>query len=262
LRCLGDRALRLFLTGALAGATALGAARAAADEADAAGWARRVTKGGRKGVDALLACHDVAVLQSVKGGKSPRFRGFDQDAVGEQSFFAAVSPADAALTFQLNALPDDVQGESGLIDTVFAWLDVDAVAVTPEQGTWRLLLRAKGGARSEVTAPKPPRFTPTSFVDWVHAALGYDAVVVAVDGDRILAYGDSVSFAPGRQAIVVADSAKQSVVDGSTARAAAIVEVKGSDGPWVVLRKVIGRSAGETGEAVVPGAKLQFSTGR
>jgi hypothetical protein len=232
---------------------------------DCATWVNAWHKNGPKALQNLFFVHKLAVIQGMNKDVNGDAVEFDAGALKQLSFSDAVDPGNARLILQLNDPPKPAKGidsQTSQLQYLFKLLDVDGVVVTSIEGEWHLFSRSRAKTIDDVVLASPLAGTETltaaKLAPWLRQAQGFDAIVIATEGDRLLLVGDVQQLKAKPQGVILANSAGSAILPRKAISGVAIIEIEEVVGKFATARRLIERNAASNAPIQV-GAKIMFS---
>ena len=182
------------------------------------------------------------------------FKGAKEfDSLG---YFQLLPVAATWLTAKLNVKAADGGDPALALAPLVAQWTPDFVVLAAK--SWSLF-SGRSGKLKPVLEPTPPKDQPDAagIQRYLASALGYQAVVLAVEGDLILAAIAGPLLGERRQAVLLLDSASRGLLPQTyhgEAEVAAVLELVQAEGPFASFRPLIPDPNWRT--AAKPGAKL------
>lgn len=222
-------------------------------------WAQKVISSGD--AKKIPWIRSLSIVESMEDKTVPTFVSVNEAAFNKLGYLTLISADDARYTMLLNKQPISASEDDAVARNLFALLKTDAAIVTGgNSDQWQLVVLDAKNSKVKVVAngSAPADATsPESIQKWTQKALGYDGIILAIQDDLILVITSVGQTQIARQAAVITDSAKASVVNPKSARAAAIIEKVASKGPYAIFKRILASSKGDSD--VVPGGKILFN---
>ena len=134
----------------------------------------------------------IVMIDDIGSQQIPTFMQLDVSNFNKLSFISMIPQHDAKQTLQINDPPKPGPDEESRLHSVLTLLSTDLIIVGKYDGKpWRIIGRDKNKPLviAQALAPRGVGTDQNILVKWLLRNLGYDAIVIAVDKDRILVGG-------------------------------------------------------------------------
>ena len=210
-------------------------------------WAKRLSN--EEGV--AFFPRRLLVIHSIDARGRVTLPSLDVQAWSQLSYFELIAPARVRLATKLNPPRSPLTSQPSQLQHVQRLFKPDLMVIA-EPGQWRLAQVSKVVTELATAAPGP--LTVTGIHQWLRSALGYDGVVLAVEGEYALV-ATSSGLEASRQGVLISGGQGVSVPPRPV-KAEAIVEILAADGTFATIHGIFPNT--EAPQGLVPGAKVQF----
>lgn len=214
-------------------------------------WVAQVTAGHASVPKVAGLINRMIFAAPIAAGKTPRAIN-PPASVGPPGGVRIASAKDVNFSLHLN-LTNRTMTRVQILKHLLQLANADLIIEVPDDGSpWRLTANDGQESRS-CAAPTAASRLATARPEWVRC-LGYDAVVVDVRGDMLLAASYPQAPAPGTQGLLLKDVRAQ-FLPSDTTSGEGLVEVRQAMGRFVLLKTLTPRT-----EPLRPGVKVGFES--
>jgi hypothetical protein len=208
----------------------------------------------------------IAFVKEFPKRGEPRLMAVDGKEIREQSFLTLVNPDQIAWSYRMNASQGGRLGplETDKVPTrVLLFLKLtgaDMVVHCPQEDvskTGCMLYAASGDELRRVnTMSIPGGENADAARVWLRERLGYDAVVLARQGEYALVGGMASFPREGLQALALRGSERRLMIRGQTRDGLAVLQLVRQSGPWGVFKVVLPGQGQSVAQTAPVGTKL------
>ncbi len=199
----------------------------------------------------------IVLIDEIISHQTPTFMELDVSNFNMLSFVSTIPQNDARQTLQINDPPKSGSDEESRIYSALTLLGSELMIIGKYDGKpWRIvgLYKNKPIIIGKSPAPQGVGTNQNTLVKWLLRNLGYDAVVIGVNKDRILVGGRAEQLTGNLQGVVLRRSADTLKMSMPPEDALVSIQKVASDGAFAEFR-IIKNDANEEEDAENTGTK-------